>query len=84
MPKTSADQVTCSSPELFQRLTRELSKPQKVSSDGAGVRERSHNRLKTMTTYQKTVLAAFGSVAVLFTTAIGAAALIQAVAVAAA
>jgi len=37
-----------------------------------------------MTTYQKTVLAAFGSVAVLFTTAIGAAALIQAVAVAAA
>jgi hypothetical protein len=37
-----------------------------------------------MTTYQKTVLAAFGSVAALFTTAIGAAALIQAVAIAAA
>jgi len=37
-----------------------------------------------MTTYQKTIFAAFGSVAVLFTTAIGAAALIQAVAIAAA
>ncbi len=37
-----------------------------------------------MTAYQKTVLAAFGSVAALFTTAIGAAALIQAVAIAAA
>ena len=80
----SGDGVTCSSPKLFRHLTRDETELPKLSRDGADVRERSHNRLKPMTTYQKTVLAAFGSVAVLFTTAIGAAALIQAVAVAAA
>ena len=80
----SGDGVTCSSPKLFRHLTRDETGLPKLSRDGAGVRERFPNRLKPMTTYQKTVLAAFGSVAVLFTTAIGAAALIQAVAVAAA
>ena len=80
----SGDGVTCSSPKLFRHLTRDETELPKPNRDGADVREKSPNRLKTMTTYQKTVLAAFGSVTALFTTAIGAAALIQAVAIAAA
>ena len=62
----SAGLVTCSSPELFQWQTKEQPSSHKTSRDGAGVRERSHNRLQTMTLYQKTVAAAFGGVAVLF------------------
>ena len=46
--KASAGLVACFSPELFPRLTRGVPGAHKLSSDGASVRERSHNRLTTM------------------------------------
>ena len=57
--------VTASSPELFRRLTRGVPERPKLSSDGAGVRERSHNQLNPMTAWTTNQIFAFGAVAVL-------------------
>ena len=56
--------LTLSSPGAFQRLS--TPRVHKASRDGAGVRERSHNRLQIMTGYQKTVAATFAFVGALF------------------
>ena len=52
---------TCFSPELFQLLTKEQPGRPKVSGDGAGVRERSHNPDQAMTRTDK-ILTAMGGV----------------------
>ena len=53
--------VTGFSPELFQLLTNEQPGRPKVSGDGAGVRERSHNPDQAMTRTDK-ILTAMGGV----------------------
>ena len=52
---------TCFSPELLCGLTREQPGRPKVSGDGAGVRERSHNPDQAMTRTDK-ILTAMGGV----------------------
>ena len=60
----SGDGVTCSSPKLFRHLTRDETELPKLSRDGAGVRERSHNQLNPMTAWTTNQIFAFGAVAV--------------------
>ena len=61
------------SPKLFQLLTKEQPGRPKVSGDGAGVRERSHNPDQAMTRTDKILTAIGGVIVVLGAVAVSAA-----------
>jgi len=82
-PLHCADELTCASPERFRLLTRDRPEHHQASRNGAGVRERSHShRSELMTSYQKTLVAAFGGITAGLATAVGSAALMTGVAMA--